>query len=59
MTPLIQAVKSKNPDLVNLLLRHGADPHLKWYNGWTALHEAANVHDEVALNFKKIQKSIF
>ncbi|MFH4981458.1 hypothetical protein AB6A40_008167 [Gnathostoma spinigerum] len=46
MTPLIQAIKSRNEDLVKLLLESGADPHKNWYNDWTPLHEAANSHNE-------------
>uniref|UniRef100_A0A915BBM2 SOCS box domain-containing protein n=1 Tax=Parascaris univalens TaxID=6257 RepID=A0A915BBM2_PARUN len=46
MTPLIQAIKSKNRQLIDLLLDSGADPNQKWYNRWTALHETANSHDE-------------
>ncbi|VDM37423.1 unnamed protein product [Toxocara canis] len=49
MTPLIQAIKSRNRQLIDLLLDSGADAHKKWYNQWTALHEAANSHDEVTM----------
>lgn len=45
MTPLIQAIRSQNTELVNLLLEHNADPTITWYGNWSALHEAACRHD--------------
>lgn len=49
-TPLLEATRAANPKLVELLLHYGADPHAKWFNGWTPLHETANKHDEVVLD---------
>lgn len=49
MTPLIQAIKSKNRKLIDLLLDSGANPKQKWYNGWSTLHEAANSHDVITM----------
>src|SRR5712691_8686627 len=37
MTPLMMAAGYGNDDMVDLLLRHGADPHLRTKDGTTAL----------------------
>lgn len=47
MTPLIQAIKSKNTALALLLIDRGANPLDVWYDGWSALHESANTKDLV------------
>lgn len=47
MTPLIQAIRSQNEELIDVLLDRGADPSLTWYGNWSALHEAACRHDAV------------
>uniref|UniRef100_A0A914XDM0 SOCS box domain-containing protein n=1 Tax=Plectus sambesii TaxID=2011161 RepID=A0A914XDM0_9BILA len=49
MPPLIAAIKVRNSLLVELLLARGADPKITWYNGWTALHEAAAVGDDATV----------
>ncbi|VDN07929.1 unnamed protein product [Thelazia callipaeda] len=49
MTPLIQAIKSKNRRLASLLIERGANPLAVWYDGWSALHESANVHDLIMM----------
>jgi len=41
MTPLLLAVSTRQPELANWLLDHGADPTLARENGLTALHYAA------------------
>lgn len=51
MTPLIQAIKSKNTALALLLIERGADPKGVWYDGWSALHEAADTKDLVSCSF--------
>ncbi|VDM91931.1 unnamed protein product [Onchocerca ochengi] len=49
MTPLIQAIKSKNTFLALLLIDKGANPLDVWYDGWSALHESANTRDLVMM----------
>jgi hypothetical protein len=47
-TPLIEAVKSEDLELTNLLLENGADPTYIPMNdiySWTALHEASYLND--------------
>ncbi|MCE1248639.1 MAG: protein kinase [Firmicutes bacterium] len=40
ITPLITAVNSERPDMVDYLISKNADPNVKGMNGWTALHYA-------------------
>lgn len=47
MTPLIQAIKSKNTALALLLIDKGASPLDVWYDGWSPLHESADTKDIV------------
>ncbi len=47
MTPLIQAIRVRNHELINLLLDRGADRRRTWYKLWSALHETAARKDEV------------
>ncbi|EJD74411.1 hypothetical protein LOAG_18271 [Loa loa] len=49
MTPLIQAIKSKNTALALLLIDRGASPLDVWYDGWSALHESADTKDLVMM----------
>ncbi|KAL3986092.1 Ankyrin repeats (3 copies) family protein [Acanthocheilonema viteae] len=49
MTPLIQAIKSKNTALALLLIDRGANPFDVWYDGWSALHESADTKDLVVM----------
>lgn len=38
-TPLSQACSANNTRIIDLLLINGADPHLQYYNGYTAIDE--------------------
>jgi serine/threonine protein kinase len=43
ITPLIAAITSDQPEMVDFLLTNGADPDVKGMNGWAALHYAVSV----------------
>ena len=49
--PLHLAVSSVCDGMVALLLESGADPRLKDYKGYTALHEAVRVGNKTILEF--------
>uniref|UniRef100_A0A0N5AJP1 SOCS box domain-containing protein n=1 Tax=Syphacia muris TaxID=451379 RepID=A0A0N5AJP1_9BILA len=49
MTPLIQAIRSKNRNLIDILLKNKADPTQTWYGHWSALHEAACRCDSITM----------
>jgi uncharacterized protein len=45
VTPLHSAAAGRHPDIVSLLLEHGADPNARQRGGWTPLHAAAQNGD--------------
>lgn len=51
MTPFIRAAESGDLRVMQLLLEHGADPHLTTFGGTTALMAAAGVNWTVAQTF--------
>ena len=46
VTPLIDAIRINNKDMVKLLLVHNANPNLQQVNGQNAFHEAAILGDK-------------
>lgn len=55
MSPLLQALKNNQPEMVDLLVQHGADPHARQHDGLRVLDTLVRDNADIAIVEKALQ----